>query len=653
MSRRWLVGLGIATACGGPLRARAPEAGADYLKAIRIEGNHAIASDALEPALALHEAMYDALAIDPYLLTVDTERIRAAYLKRGFFEVQVTPRVEHRDDHAQTVVFTITEGRRAVTRVEIAGLPPELSPARTRALVALRDGAPFDYELYDAAKQPLLALVKDAGYARAELGGTATVDRDKATVTARYQVQPGVRFTFGTIQVRVGCTGRLPSSLEAAVQARLRFAKGERYSTSAIEASQAEIYDLGRFSTVQIGPDRCPGATADDAVHGGAIDLVVEVAEANRHELHAGGGFGYEPATYEARVRGGGSLVPAALPLMTLAADARVAATIPHNLDPDQLQPKIRALISLQYLDLLWPRLRGDAELGADYQDIDVYAWTGTHVRLGLGSPLGPRWLQLRVGWVLEHLSFTPGPELTPPGCVPPPACALFGLDCAGPTAAQKLGLCGTQLRGAYQASLAADLRDNPIEPHRGFYADLRVTKGTRLAGGDLTYLQLTPELRGYLPLGGVVLAARARVGAIFGGVPVTERYYSGGTSGQRGFSERELSPKASECAGGGSSALIGGAGLIEAGVELRRQLGTLGSLPVGANVFLDGGDVRCTPEELDPGNLRWAVGTGVWAKLVGDLKLRIDVGYRLNYQSSDSDTFANFAPHIGVGEVY
>jgi outer membrane protein assembly factor BamA len=638
------VGLGIATACGGPLRARAPDAGADYLRAIRIEGNHAIATDALEPALALHEAMQDALAIDPYLLTVDTERIRAAYLKRGFFDVQVVPRVDHRDDHAQTVVFTITEGRRAVTRVEIAGLPPELSPARARALVALRDGAPFDYELYDAAKQPLLALVQDAGYANAKVDETATVGPDKATVTARYQVQPRVRCTFGKVQVRVGCTGHLPASLEAAVQARLRFATGDRYSTSALEASQAEIYDLGRFSAVTIGPDHCPGATADDA-HGDAIDLVVEVAEANRHELHAGGGFGYEPLTYEARLRGGGSLVPAALPLMTLAADARVAVTIPHNLAPDQLEPKVRGLVSLQYLDLLWPRLRGDIEVGADYQTVEAYTWTGPHVRLGLGSPLGPRWLQLRVGWVLEYLTFSKlDPAVHPATSSDPGLAHALGLD-----------LDRWQLRGAYQASLVADLRDNPIEPHRGVYADLRVTRGTRLAGGDLTYVQVTPELRGYISLGGVVLAARARVGAIYGDVPVTERYYSGGTSGQRGFSERRLSPEAIGTTDDGKlhTQVIGGAGLIEAGVELRRQLGTLGSLPVGANVFLDGGDVTYAAEQLDPGNLHWAVGTGVWAKLVGDLKLRIDLGYRLNRQSSDRDTFANFAPHIGVGEVY
>lgn len=615
------------------MRVQAPAAGTDRLVAIRIEGNHAIETGALEPALALHEALRDGAPPDPYLLTVDTERIRAAYLRRGFFDVKVAPRVEHGGDHTQTVVFTITEGRRAVTRVEIVGLPAELPPAPARALVVLRDGAPFDYDRYDAAKQPLRALVENAGYTYAGVDATVSVDPAAATATARYEVVPGVRCTFGAIRI----SGNVPEALVTAVRARLRFAKGDRYSVSALEASQAEIYELGRFSTVQVVPDRVDGGDG-----GAVVAVTVELAQANRHELHGGGGVGYEPATYEARLRGGGSLVPAALPLLTLAADARVAATISHDLDREQLEPKIRGLVSLQYLDLLWPRLRGDIEAGADYQTVEAYTWTGEHVQLGLGSPLGPRWLQLRAGWELEHLTFS---KLDP---VVDPRTA------SDPDKAHELGLDRAQLRGAYQASLVADLRDNPIEPHRGLYLDLRAIKGTRLAGGDLTYLQLTPELRGYVSLAGTVIAARARAGAIFGDVPVTERYYSGGASGQRGFSERRLSPIASATVDGKLyTEVIGGAGLIETGIELRRQLGTLRTLPVGANVFLDGGQVTESAQELDPWQLDWAIGTGVWGKLVGDLKFRIDLGYRLNHQSTGSGLFANLAPHIGVGEVY
>jgi outer membrane protein assembly factor BamA len=132
----------------------------------------------------------------------------------------------------------------------------------------------------------------------------------------------------------------------------------------------------------------------------------------------------------------------------------------------------------------------------------------------------------------------------------------------------------------------------------------------------------------------------------------VTERYFSGGTAGQRGFYDRRLSPRVA------GSVVIGGAGLIETSVELRRRLGTLWTLPIGANVFLDGADVTRTPDELAPGSLYWAVGAGGFAKLAGDFKLRIELGYRLNDRGendplriagwSDSVAF-----HLAVGNAF
>ena len=614
-------------------------AAADQLGAIRIVGNHAIASDALEAALALHEAIGDGAAIDPYLLGLDTDRIRAAYLKLGFFAVTVVPTVAARGAGGQVVTFTITEGRRAVSRVELTGLPPEVPAAAARALVGLADGAPFDYDAYDAARQPLAELVENAGYARATLTGEVTADPGAAVAAVHYAIDAGPRCTFGAIRV----TGAGGPDLEAAVRARLQFATGDRYSASALAATQAEIDQLGRFSSVQV--------VADRSGRGPEVGVAVELVPANRREVHAGFGGGYEPITYELRVLGGGSLVPAAQPLVTAALEGRVALTIPHSGNTGDLQPKVRLLGSLQKADLWWPRLRGEVEGGADYQTVEAYTWAGLHARLGLGAPLGPRWLQARIGWLLEELTF---------------ANIDGALDDAAKAA---LGLGGVQRLGAYQASLVADLRDDRIEPRRGVYLAINAAAGTPYAGGELSYLQVTPEARFYVSLGATVVAVRARGGQILGDVPVTERYYSGGTSGQRGYSERQLAPRAIPgpvgCSDTGlgapgaarSSTAIGGAELIETGVELRRQLASPRDVPVGANLFLDGADVTCAASAVDPTRLRWAVGAGLWGKL-GGLKIRADIGYRLNRKGADelsagSSGFGDFAWHLGVGEAY
>ena len=99
---------------------------------------------------------------------------------------------------------------------------------------------------------------------------------------------------------------------------------------------------------------------------------------------------------------------------------------------------------------------------------------------------------------------------------------------------------------GGAAGTLAVDLRDNPIAPRKGFYFAVNANEGTKYLGGNYQYLQLTPEVRAYVGTAETVLAARLRVGMILGDVPPTERYYSGGASSQRGFSERALSPFAS-----------------------------------------------------------------------------------------------------------
>jgi len=632
-----------AAACGGPRRA--PAAG--QLGAIRIVGNRAIASDELESALALHEAIGDGAAADPYLLGVDADRIRAAYLRRGFFAVTVTPAVESRGG-PQIATFTVAEGRRAVSRIEITGLPSDVAPAAARARVELGDGAPFDYDAYDAGKQPLAALVQGAGYAHARVDGAVTSDPTGAVAIVRYTVEPGPRCAFGA--VRIGPLAVAPD-LEAAVRARLPFAPGDRYAPGLLTAAQAEIYAIGRFSSVTVEPDRSSG--------GPVIDVVVELRPATRHQIHGGGGLGLEPLTYEVRGLAGGGLVPAAYPLVAAAVEARVAVTVPRGASTGgDVQPKLRLLGSLQQIDLLVPRLRGEIEGGFDYQTVEAYTWIGVHVRAGVGAPLGPRWLQARIGWLLEELAFTDIDPLID-----------SQTDPVAQTARQRLGLTGSQRIGAYEASLVADLRDERIEPHRGLYAAVTAAVG-RYAGGEPRYLQVTPELRGYLSVGDTVIAVRARAGQILGDVPVTERYFSGGTSGQRGYSERQLAPRAvltvDGCSDTGqgmpgapaSAIVIGGAGLIETGIELRRRIGSIGGVPVGVNLFLDGADVTCRASDVDPARLRWAVGVGLWGKIAG-LKIRTDVGYRLNRKGPDdlspgtSAFLDDFAWHLGIGETF
>jgi translocation and assembly module TamA len=204
--------------------------------------------------------------------------------------------------------------------------------------------------------------------------------------------------------------------------------------------------------------------------------------------------------------------------------------------------------------------------------------------------------------------------------------------------------------------ALMYDGRDRPLDAHRGFYAQLELEEGGAFAGGAFDYARITPELRGYVPLGArIVLAARARVGRLLSEQgsesPITRRYYGGGAAGHRGFGYRRLSP--SIVGEDGTIIPTGGDELLESSVEARLDMFELRGQWVSLALFLDGGDV--TPAgELSLGNLHWAAGVGLrYDTVIGPI--RFDLGYRLNRVGGpdDPDPGSRFAFHLSLGEAF
>jgi outer membrane protein assembly factor BamA len=252
-------------------------------------------------------------------------------------------------------------------------------------------------------------------------------------------------------------------------------------------------------------------------------------------------------------------------------------------------------------------------------------------------SPLFTDKVRLRLGWDIERLDFR---QISP---------------LIGPALQRELGLDGPERLGMYTQTLLADLRDNPLEPRYGLFAELRVDEGGVYAGGDTAFWRVTPEVRGYLPIprAPIVIAARARAGRFFGDIPVTERYFSGGASRHRGFAERRLAPTlVGEADGSMTEVPIGGAELVETSLELRTRIAKIRGMGVGGVAFLDGGD--CTAQnQLDLGNLHWAAGAG--ARLYTVIgAIRFAVGYRLNRTGpGNPDAGSHWAFHLSLGEAY
>ena len=611
------------SACGHSPPPRHP--GEEYLEAINFEGNKAIKSSDLRAGLALHRVQSQGSAPDPYLVTVDGDRIKGQYVRAGYLEADVHSRVERHGD-AVTVIYKIDEGPRAVTKLQVTGLPPndpQITEDKVRSFIPLKDGQPFSYDPYDKAKEPLLGVAEDAGYAHAKLDAQVIVDRVNHVAIVQLAYDLGPKCHFGTITIQ----GVADQDLRDSVRARIAFNEGDEYSAKAIAKSQTQLYGMKRFSTVRILPDKSDGDT---------VDIHVSLSNASGHELSLGGGFGIDPATYEVRGRVGYSQIGWPLPLYRFDFDGRPAYAMLR--DGSGYEPRVRAIATLTRTDLFRPYMNGVVEGGFDYMVLESWTEYGPRGRLALNTPLWTDHFKGEVGWSIQQFQFS------------------HVLPLIDPTLAHSLLLDQTERNGAFQQALTLDYRDNPVEPHLGVYSELRVSEGGPYAAGSLTYTEVVPEVRGYLPIpnSAVVLAARARYGAIYGDVPVSERFFGGGSSSNRGFSERRLSPTVMGMTSMGYlTEPIGGGAMFDSSFEVRSQLTTIRKVGVGGVVFLDAGDVTMTPADLNFGNLNYALGAGLRAfTVIG--AVRFDFGYRLNRTGPmDPEPGSHYAFHLSLGEAF
>jgi len=613
-----------AAACGEQRRPRRP--GEEWVRSIQVVGNEALSEDTLVGGLALRRAQKRGLPPDPYLIQVDADRIRGEYLRRGFLGIDVTSRVVRRGD-AIDIVYHVEEGARARTRVVITGLPddPSLPVSTVRAAFPIEDGEPFDYATYEAAKVSLRTIVEDAGYAHAQLDASVIADRANNVAIVQLAYDPGPKSRFGSVTI-TGAEGRL----REAVEERVTIQPGERYSLSAITSTQRALYALDRFSTVQVLPEK----DGTDPV----VDVKIAVTEGSRREIRLGGGFGIEPAGYEVRARAGYTIAGWPFPLDTFTLDLRPAYARIRDLGG--YEPRIRALARLERQDLFTTYAVGSAELEYNYIAYEAYTSYGPRGRLLYTVPVETGTLadklQLGVAWSIHYNAFRNINPLVGSGTQ-----AVIGLD-------------EHERVSALQQSAILDLRDHPLEPTRGVYAELRLAEAARFLGSGYEFLQVAPELRGYVPLGGVVVGARARAAAIFGELAPTERFFSGGSSRHRGFSERKLAPSVfGDVDGSYRSIPYGGGALVETSLEVRIPIATIREMPLGGALFLDGGDVTEEIGNLDVLNLHWAVGIGLrLSTIVGPV--RGDVGYRLNRTGpTEPEPGSRFAFHLSLGEAF
>ena len=536
----------------------------------------------------------------------DAERFLAVLHSFGYYQGKVSLRIDGEDLEAPGLLARLDAAPPAppakvtvgfapgplfhIAKITLTGTVPEAA----RAALGLAPGAPARASAVLAARDRLLAALRQDGYALAEVTlEPALVDVARAQMDVTYAVNPGMQVAIGPIRF-VGSKG----VNEAFLRRHVKLRPGERFSPAALAAARTSLLDLPIFSFVQAVP-----ATALDPE--GTLPITFQLAERKVHAFDVGAayatdlGLGLTGGWHDRNLFGNAEQLD-----LTAAIQAGGNAV---------LQPGYR--LGAAYREPDW-RTRGQTlvlELGAVHQALIPYTQTALTETARVERRLAPHWsLSVGVGGEQETIV--------------------------------QQGVSRVYYLVHLPVQLRYDTTDGTLNPTRGGRAALLLTPTQSVLGhggvllAELTgaaYVDLEGDGRGVLALRG--LAGDAVGASSSFTLPPDQRFYAGGSGTVRGYRFQSLGPQFAD------GTPIGGTQILSGTIEFRQRV----LRDWGFSLFADAGEVSAAGSGAP---VQYGVGVGVglqYYTAIGPIRAEVAVpAVRLPNSGA-------FQIYIGIGQAF
>jgi outer membrane protein insertion porin family len=194
----------------------------------------------------------------------------------------------------------------------------------------------------------------------------------------------------------------------------------------------------------------------------------------------------------------------------------------------------------------------------------------------------------------------------------------------------------GRVLVSSLSPALILDLRDDVFNPRRGALYGIIVKEALREFFSEADFSKITVQASWFLPIDNAVAAFSARAGMAWPfrstlKVPLHERFYTGGGTTVRGYTQDSIGPQPT------NEIPQGGASMAVFNAELRLNPGE----GLGFVLFTDAGNVWSS-QQIDLKNLRASYGVGIrYGTPVGPL--RLDYGQKIDPKFYESPGEVHF----------
>jgi len=548
------------------------------VKEVGFRGNRAFsAADLLrsiqiQPARFLRKSVYSISKLD-----ADVESLKGRYRAAGYLDATVVPLVEAANEGERLrITFECSEGRLATTRSVAIPQDHGLADKEIAARLQLKAGGPYSPSMAEHDRQAILAALYNQGFLQPVVSYSADGPDAGLSYAVRFEVAEGVQSRIDRIVV----LGR-EATRESVIDRRLKMKPEEPVSLGKMLESQQALYSTGVFDLVRVAPQ-------NQEIAAPLHNVIVRVQEASPITLRYG--IGYQERE---KVRGILELTHLNIFGLGRRADLRLrGSAIEQAGSLSFQQPQIRFLPVDSYFIVSGSKKK---EISFDVRRWDL-SYQYSH-------PLNDHtWGMLRYRFTNVRTSNAPP-------------------DLAREETPRNLS--------TISAFYVRDTRDDYLDPQRGFLTlnDFSIT--SKLPAPQLPsgmYFTVLSQNSYYRQLAGPVqMVAAFRLGFLipFAGdrsIPLSERFFAGGSSSLRGFETDRAGPlDPNDQPVGGNALLIGN---LEGRLPLFSRLALAGFYDTG-NVFTRARDIRFA-------NFSHTLGMGLRIRTpLGPI--RIDYGINMN----------------------
>jgi outer membrane protein insertion porin family len=554
------------------------------VRRIEFKGVAAFPEKTIRKQMALREpGWFRSSPFSESRLNKDVDNIHDRYLEAGYLSARAKSEVARSEDGTGAfVTIEVSEGQRTTTgELSFEGNAAVSSPELLDKL-ALKPGAPFNERLLDEDKYRILSAYASKGYLFT-LVDVDKIPRDGVT-DVRYRITEDRPVLIGRIILRGN-----ERTKDYAILRELLVKPGDSYDYGAILASQQRIYRLGYFRLARFEPLR-PGEKEYFQ------DMLFTVEERPAGAMEVGAGYGDLD-----RLRGFVELSHRNLFGTAKYSSLRyeqsdiLKRAIFNFREPWFLDRKLDAKFSLVWSD--------SERLNSDTREI-YYKSRKTAASFGVEKAYEN--FKPSLTYQFENVvnyDVRAAAQLTPEDS-------------------------GRVLVSSLSPALLWDLRDDVFNPRRGSIYGITLKEALRELFSEADFSKLTVQAGWFVPIDSAVAAFSARAGMAWPfrdttEVPLHERFYVGGSTTVRGFTQDSIGPSAVDPSG----ALIpqGGASIAVFNLELRLNPGE----GLGFVLFADAGNVW-SEQAINLRGLRSSYGAGIrYGTPIGPL--RLDYGQKID----------------------